>query len=100
MMADAPCTPVSDIKKKAMSQHKVRISLQDRTLDSMFPVTNPAQIPGVDNPNTGSDPPQSMSKSRDIRESECYLTSVRDLRDLVTKNKHNRACSTLCGFLC
>ena len=66
------------------------MSLQDRTLDSMFPIANPAQISGVDDSNTGADPPPNASKSKDIQESECYLTSVNGLRDSVTKNKHNR----------
>ena len=84
---------VSEIKKKTLSHHKVRTSLQDRTLDSMFPVANPAQISGLNDSNTTrTDRPPNVSKSRDIGESECYLTSVKDLRDSVTENKHNREC--------
>lgn len=91
-----PLPLVSEIKKKTLSQHKVRISLQDRTLDSMFPVASPAQIHDVDDPGTGADPPPNAAKSREIKESECYLSSVRDLRDSLTKNKHNREHSILC----
>jgi DNA mismatch repair protein MLH1 len=87
---------VSDIKKKTQSQHKVRTSLRDRTLDSMFPVANPAQIHGIDDSEPGADPPPNVPKSRDIQESECYLTSVRDLRASVTQSKHNRECSNFC----
>ncbi|KIM85752.1 hypothetical protein PILCRDRAFT_816958 [Piloderma croceum F 1598] len=80
---------VSDVKKKTLSQHKVRTSLQDRTLDSMFPVANPDQIHAADSSSIGADPPQNASKPKDIKESECYLTSVKYLRDSVTKRKHN-----------
>ena len=75
------------MKKKTSSQHKVRISLQDRTLDSMFPVANPAQIAPANDISNNAD---STSKSREIKESECYLTSVRDLREAVAKGRHSR----------
>ena len=88
LLADPICTSASDIKKKTLSQHKVRISAQDRTLDSMFPVTNPARISGVYTPS--ADPPPNVSKSKDIKESECYLTSVQNLRESTAKSKHHR----------
>jgi DNA mismatch repair protein MLH1 len=85
------CFVGSDVKKKIPSQHKVRISLQDRTLDSMFPVANPAQIPGSNDKNISkADASPSVSKSKEIKESECFLTSVADLRKAVVKGKHTR----------
>jgi hypothetical protein len=90
---------VSDVKKKTLSHHKVRTSLQDRTLDSMFPVANPAQISAADSSSIGADPPQNAFKPKDIKESECYLTSVKDLRDSVSKCKHNRAFQTFVSGL-
>ncbi|KAJ3852594.1 histidine kinase-like ATPase [Lentinula lateritia] len=72
--------------KKVYSQHKVRTSLQDRTLDSMFPVANPSQIdkgPAESNPQS-----QSLPRSRQVKESECFLTSVTTLRNRIVKGKH------------
>lgn len=75
-------------KKRTYSQHKVRTSLQDRTLDSMFPVVNPAQLEKSSaNPSDTQVPP---SKSRDIKESECFLASVQDLRKALVKGKHRQ----------
>ncbi|GAV99710.1 dna mismatch repair protein [Lentinula edodes] len=72
--------------KKVYSHHKVRTSLQDRTLDSMFPVVNPSQIgkgPAESNPQS-----QSLPRSREVKESECFLTSVTTLRNRILKGKH------------
>lgn len=71
--------------KKVYSHNKVRTSLHDRTLDSMFPVTNPSQIgksPSA-NPN---------SRYREVKESECFLTSVISLRKRIAKGKHTCEC--------
>ncbi|KAF4581677.1 DNA mismatch repair protein [Pleurotus pulmonarius] len=80
--------------KKIASQHKVRTSLTDRTLDSMFPVVNQATQPSPlldakvhDSPATQSPSPL---KIRDIKESECYLTSVLNLRHALIKGKHKQ----------
>ncbi|TFY56523.1 hypothetical protein EVJ58_g7586 [Rhodofomes roseus] len=101
MDVDEPEPPPSQAAKpkKTLSQHKVRTSLQDRTLDSMFPVFSPSQQrPGDDtqsgsgSPNAGSGTPpgtQSGSRVREIKESQCYLTSVRQLRAAVVKGRHN-----------
>jgi DNA mismatch repair protein MLH1 len=73
---------------KTLSQHKVRTSLKERTLDSMFPVLNPARInspPGESENNTAT--PGSLNP-REVKESECYLTSVKQLRRSVLKGKH------------
>lgn len=60
----------------------------------MFPVPNPTQI---DAPGNGKGkgkasaegtPP--VTKSREIKESECLLTSVKNLRQNVIKSKHRR----------
>lgn len=84
-------------KKRTYSQHKVRTSLQDRTLDSMFPVVNPAQLEkSSTNPSDTQVPP---SKSRDIKESECFLTSVQDLRKSLVKGKHRRAFTIVMLFI-
>lgn len=57
----------------------------DQTLDSMFTVKDPSQIPSVDD-TLGS------SRSReDIPESQCALSSIQDLREDVTKRKHGGA---------
>ncbi|KAJ7145341.1 histidine kinase-like ATPase, partial [Mycena crocata] len=69
--------------KKTLSQYKVRTSLQDRTLESMFPVANPTQID-----SRGEGKSVQTSKSREITESECFLTSVKTLRQKALKGKH------------
>ena len=54
----------------------------------MFPIANPIRI---DDSNVGAvEPSQGTSASRDIIESDCYLTSVRQLRKTVLKGKHKR----------
>ncbi|KAJ7096712.1 hypothetical protein B0H15DRAFT_946177 [Mycena belliarum] len=80
-------TAASPPLKKTASQYKVRTSLQDRTLESMFPVINPTQIEGS---SSGKGKPADISKSREIKESECYLTSVKTLRQNAIKGKHKQ----------
>ncbi|KAG5645503.1 hypothetical protein DXG03_005913 [Asterophora parasitica] len=77
----------SDSKKKTLSQHKVRTSLKDRTLDSMFPIVNPAQVSKSSTHGHQKDFLSTL-KSRDVKESECNLTSVVNLRQKTTKGKH------------
>ncbi|KAJ6486921.1 histidine kinase-like ATPase [Mycena sanguinolenta] len=84
--AEAKPTPPS-APKKTLSQYKVRTSLQDRTLESMFPVHNPTQI---DDTAKGKSAAADTSKSREIKESECILTSVKRLRQKVIKGKHKQ----------
>ncbi|KIK70163.1 hypothetical protein GYMLUDRAFT_34643 [Collybiopsis luxurians FD-317 M1] len=72
--------------KKVYSHHKVRTSLQDRTLDSMFPVSNPSQI--GNGASDRDEPSPSNSRHREVKESECFLTSVINLRKKVAKGKH------------
>ncbi|CAA7268441.1 unnamed protein product [Cyclocybe aegerita] len=79
----------AEAKRKTYSHHKVRTSLQDRTLDSMFPVPNPSQAPAASDP-TEPTPINAPSKSREIRESECFLTSVKNLRKSILKGKHRQ----------
>ncbi|KAI0746867.1 DNA binding protein [Daedaleopsis nitida] len=82
-------------KRKIYSQHKVRTSLKDRTLDSMFPVAHPSQRPstdGADKDSGSASPatPQNQNpKDRLIKESQCFLKSIKDLRAAVVKAKHN-----------
>jgi hypothetical protein len=88
-----PIFAAGDAKKKISSQHKVRTSVQDRTLDSMFPVINPAQI-GANSGTSGKadDSSPGILKPFDVKESECFLTSVRTLRQNLVKGKHRRMC--------
>ncbi|KAF9235807.1 hypothetical protein BU15DRAFT_89456 [Melanogaster broomeanus] len=67
---------------KQYSQHKVRTSLHDRTLESMIPVANPSR-------SDGGDASGKAVGLRDIQESSCDLTSVSELRQLVRKNMHH-----------
>ncbi|KAJ7336310.1 histidine kinase-like ATPase [Mycena albidolilacea] len=83
--ADAEPKPAqSGAPKKTLSQFKVRTSLQDRTLESMFPVVNPTQIDGASSAKGKS------NADREIKESECTLTSVKRLRQKVIKGKHKQ----------
>jgi len=75
------------VVKKVLSQHKVRTSLQDRTLDSMIPVTDPLR--------TESDEPVTAIRLRDIKESTCHFASIAELRRLATKRIHH---GELCIF--
>ncbi|KAJ4468792.1 histidine kinase-like ATPase [Lentinula aciculospora] len=72
--------------KKIYSHNKVRTSLQDRTLDSMFPVVNPSQIGKGPADSHSSSQPQHRSK--EVKESECFLSSVTNLRNRIVKGKH------------
>jgi hypothetical protein len=77
--------PVNDPGKKILSQHKVRTNAKERTLDSMFPVANPAHVEASSDP---IEPSQVQASQKEIKESECYLASVKSLRQAVLKNKH------------
>ncbi|KAI0076514.1 DNA mismatch repair protein MutL [Panus rudis PR-1116 ss-1] len=89
-----PSTPSTSIPKKALPQHKVRTSTKDRTLDSMFPKVNSSQIvKGADATEDEGERPETVrrpSRSTEIKESECFLTSVRTLREAVHKVKHHQ----------
>ncbi|KAF5345184.1 hypothetical protein D9758_009705 [Tetrapyrgos nigripes] len=76
--------------KKVYSHHKVRTSLADRTLDSMFPVLNSSHIaPDKQKSSIPSTPStQLTSRYKEIKESECFLTSVKSLRKALVKGKH------------
>lgn len=79
LQTDIILTPL--VAKKVLSQHKVRTSLQDRTLDSMILVTEPSR--------TNSNEPATAIRLRDIKESSCHLASVIELRRLATKRTHH-----------
>ncbi|KAJ3574331.1 hypothetical protein NP233_g1848 [Leucocoprinus birnbaumii] len=93
-------------QKKTYSYHKVRTSNKDRTLDSMFPVRNPTQVQD-DNSSQGkgkgkapaegtsSSTTITTSKSREVKESECMLTSVQNLRQGVLKIRHRQLAEIL-----
>ena len=89
--------------KKVYSKDKVRTSQTDRTLDSMFPVVGLSAQPQMDRDrdkyrngkdNDGKEASavtQTLSpvKSHEIEESECFLTSVNNLRKVLEQQKHN-----------
>lgn len=59
----------------------------------MFPVVNEAtHVPLEASTSESSQTPPSntMPKPREVKESECFLTSVRDLRQSLMKGKHRR----------
>lgn len=92
------------VTKPTYSQHKVRTSLKDRTLDSMFSTSNPSQIGHGSRSELGKtredaidadggvppDPGGNLEavRAKEVKESKCYLTSVKSLRDGVQKAKH------------
>ncbi|KAF9525740.1 DNA binding protein [Crepidotus variabilis] len=94
--APSSSTPALDsTKRKIYSHHKVRTSTQDRTLDSMFPISShaPSKLRSgtsleADSNTSASNTP--TSKTKDIKESECFLTSVKNLRKAVLKGKHRQ----------
>jgi DNA mismatch repair protein MLH1 len=67
-------------QKKIYSQNKVRTSIQDRTIDSMIPIINPTHATANE-----SDEP---SRIKDIKESDCVLSSIRNLRADVARGRH------------
>ncbi|KAL0571895.1 DNA mismatch repair protein Mlh1 [Marasmius crinis-equi] len=75
---------------KVYSHKKVRTSLQDRTLDSMFPVANPSHITGASGSKTTKSgiPATPVSRYREVKESDCNLTSVNALRRAIIKKRH------------
>ncbi|KAL6300791.1 DNA binding protein [Sparassis latifolia] len=75
----------TQLKKKTLSQHKVRTSMQDRTLDSMFPVLNQSQQA---NSPAAPSPVAQTPKTREIKESQCFLGSVKRLRQDLFKGQH------------
>jgi len=83
----------ASLKKKALSQHKVRTSVADRTLDSMFPLA-PSSTPVADTSNVGERSPS--GREREISESICHLSSVHGLREQVVKEKHQREWVFVC----
>ncbi|KAF7289882.1 DNA-mis-repair domain-containing protein [Mycena indigotica] len=72
--------------KKTASQYKVRTSLQDRTLESMFPVLNPTQMQNGESSTSTA----RVKQPREVQESDCILTSVKTLRQSVVKGKHKQ----------
>ncbi|KAI0305308.1 DNA mismatch repair protein MutL [Multifurca ochricompacta] len=87
----ATSTPLSGLPatKKILSQHKVRTSGADRTLDSMFlPTPTQSGDRDVEIARNGADVVKEGRKTRVIPQSTCYLTSVLTLRENVKKAKH------------
>ncbi|KAI0777761.1 DNA binding protein [Trametes elegans] len=80
-------------KRKVYSQHKVRTSLKERTLDSMFPIAHPSQQSGSGEGGgeaAGSPRTPPTGRDREIKESQCFLKSVKELRSAVHRVKHNQ----------
>ncbi|KAI0711270.1 DNA mismatch repair protein MutL [Earliella scabrosa] len=81
-------------KRKVYPHHQVRTSLKDRTLDSMFPVAHPSQRLSTDSAakNSGSASPATpqIPKDKLIKESQCFLKSIKNLRAAVLKARHNQ----------
>jgi len=73
---------------KVYSHLKVRTSLKDRTLDSMFPLADASQVPkaGPSSVVTSAE----SGKTGEIKESRCFLASVKTLRQRIAKGKHRR----------
>ncbi|KAI0674398.1 DNA binding protein [Trametes maxima] len=90
--SQAPAAASHLAKRKVYSQHKVRTSLKDRTLDSMFPVAHPSQQIGSGDGGSSAGTPGTPPtlRDREVKESQCYLRSVRVLRDAVQKARHNQ----------
>ncbi|KAI0053206.1 DNA mismatch repair protein MutL [Auriscalpium vulgare] len=88
---EEPALPAIAEAKKIASQHKVRMSVADRTLDSMFPVAGPSQSRSrefaADEGQT-SNALKNGRKDKDIPESQCFLASVLGLRERVLKAGH------------
>ncbi|GJJ10468.1 hypothetical protein Clacol_004694 [Clathrus columnatus] len=79
--------------QKLYSYHKVRTSAKDRTIDSMFPILNKSQVVDV------NESPGLRNNISEIEESECLLTSVRNLRAEVAKGRHEGTLSWLSEIL-
>jgi len=56
----------------------------------MFPVSNPAQISNSSTKGSPNIAPTPQNSSREIKESECFLTSIKSLRQKLLKGKHRR----------
>lgn len=67
----------------------------------MFPVAHPSQRPSKESEIDGSTSPATppVLKTQEIKESQCFLKSVRDLRTAVMKAKHTRQCHLLAVHL-
>ncbi|KAF4616529.1 hypothetical protein D9613_008578 [Agrocybe pediades] len=86
---EGPSSSTVEPVRKVYSQHKIRTSIQDRTLDSMYKIANPNHTQ-VEDSAPASTPTNSKDKSRDVKESQCFLTSIKDLRQRVLKGKHRQ----------
>ncbi|KAI0293990.1 hypothetical protein BC826DRAFT_1013643 [Russula brevipes] len=84
-----PPPPSAPPTKKILSQHKVRTSAADRTLDSMFlPSSSQPREPDNTTARQDTDTVKERRKTKEIPQSTCYLTSVLTLRENVKEAKH------------
>lgn len=96
----AETTSTSTSRKKVAPKNLIRTSAADRTLDSMFPVVPSNRTPSQPQPQTqaaidGGDekPPaparqENGKKSKEMPESVCELTSIKDLRKGIIAKEH------------
>ncbi|KAK2461036.1 hypothetical protein APHAL10511_006977 [Amanita phalloides] len=87
--SSSPSSSTGDAQKRVYSHQKVRTSLHDRTLDSMFRVANPAQLEPQEMVVQDAEM-ASIPKVKDIKESNCSLTSIKNLRQAFVKGKHKQ----------
>ncbi|KAG8873304.1 DNA mismatch repair protein [Tulasnella sp. 331] len=91
-IVDEEPSPVP-VVKKPLPQHKIRTSMMDQTLDSMFAVKDPSHMPSAEDAT-----PSSRSRE-DIPDSQCALSSIKDLRDGVIKRRHGGLADILANHI-
>ncbi|PPR02265.1 hypothetical protein CVT24_011614 [Panaeolus cyanescens] len=88
---EPPETQGKEGPKKVYSHYKVRTNVQDRTLDSMFPAASQStQKASSTNMSAGASSPSVVGKPKEIPESQCFLSSVKKLRQQIVKGKHRQ----------
>ncbi|KAJ7057859.1 hypothetical protein C8F01DRAFT_1256472 [Mycena amicta] len=81
-----------DAAESAIAFHRKKLRLSTKsghpfkTAHSMFPVLNPTQIQNGESSSASSTP----RPPREIKESDCILSSVKTLRQAVAKGKHKQ----------
>jgi DNA mismatch repair protein MLH1 len=93
----AETTSASTSKKKVAPKNLIRTSAADRTLDSMFPVVPSNRTPPQSQPQTqaaadgGDEEPvrrENSKKTKEMPESACELSSIKDLRKRILVKEH------------
>ena len=86
LSADSPAQS-APLKKKTLSQHKVRTNVADRTLDSMFSI---APSSPYTSKSTGSSKDIGIRHEILMQESACFLDSILELRKRIERMRHRR----------